>query len=91
MTAGVVFAEEDFGEGLAAGLPEIRPVLGPSISLALVGTFVTALVAGLGATLLFDLSLPEGLLLGSILASTDGAAIFAVLGVLTLLNVGQLF
>jgi potassium/hydrogen antiporter len=68
-----------FEGGLAAGLPEIRPVLGPSIALAVVGTLITALIAGLGAAWLFDFSVPEGMLLGSILASTDGAAIFAVL------------
>ena len=38
-----------------------------------------AAIAGVVAMLLFDLSLLEGLLLGSIIASTDGAAIFALL------------
>jgi len=68
-----------FEGGLTAGWPEIRPVLGPSVALALVGTVVTALAAGLAAAWLFDLTSLEGLLLGSILASTDGAAVFAVL------------
>jgi potassium/hydrogen antiporter len=68
-----------FEGGLAAGLSEIRPVLGPAISLAIVGTVVTAVVAGLAAGWLLDLSTSEGLLLGSILAATDGAAIFALL------------
>lgn len=68
-----------FEGGLSAGYAEIRPVLGPAISLAVIGTMATAAIAGLAATLLFDLSTVEGLLLGSILASTDGAAIFAVL------------
>jgi cell volume regulation protein A len=68
-----------FEGGLAAGWSEIRPVLGPAVSLAVVGTAATALLAGLAATWLFGLSLLEGLLLGSILASTDGAAVFAVL------------
>src|SRR4051794_16579048 len=68
-----------FEGGLAAGLPEIRPVLGPSLSLAVFGTLITALLAGLVAAWLFGLSLPQGMLLGSILASTDGAAVFAVL------------
>ena len=36
-------------------------------------------MAGLAAAWLFDLTTLEGLLLGSILASTDGAAVFAVL------------
>jgi cell volume regulation protein A len=68
-----------FEGGLTAGFQEIRPVLLPSIGLAIVGTLVTAIIAGLAAAWLFDLSLLEGLLLGSILASTDGAAVFAVL------------
>jgi potassium/hydrogen antiporter len=68
-----------FEGGLAAGFEEIRPVLRPALGLALVGTFVTAGVTGLAAIWLFDLSTLEGLLLGSIIASTDGAAIFALL------------
>jgi cell volume regulation protein A len=68
-----------FEGGLAAGFPEIRPVLRPALALALLGTTLTAILAGLAASWLLDLSLLEGLLLGSILAATDGAAIFAIL------------
>jgi potassium/hydrogen antiporter len=68
-----------FEGGLVAGFEEIRPVLRPAIALALVGTFATAALTGLAAIWLFDLSTLEGLLLGSIIASTDGAAIFALL------------
>src|SRR3954451_16061975 len=68
-----------FEGGLAAGLTEIRPVLGPAISLAVLGTLITAILAGLAAAWLFDFSTLEGLLVGSIVASTDGAAIFALL------------
>src|ERR671938_1012598 len=68
-----------FEGGLAAGWDEIRPALGPSLSLASVGTVLTALVVGLAAGGLLDLSTREGLLLGSIVASTDGAAVFSVL------------
>src|SRR4051812_4326183 len=68
-----------FEGGLAAGIGEIRPVLGPALSLAIVGTLLTAVLAGFAATWLFDLSTLEGLLVGSIVASTDGAAIFALL------------
>src|SRR5919108_430752 len=38
-----------FEGGLSAGFGEIRPVLGPAVSLAFVGTLVTALIAGLVA------------------------------------------
>jgi cell volume regulation protein A len=68
-----------FEGGLAAGWDDIRPVLRPALSLAIVGTIVTAAIGGVAAMVLLDLSLTEGLLLGSIIASTDGAAIFAVL------------
>jgi cell volume regulation protein A len=68
-----------FEGGLTSGLLEVRPVLPTAISLAVVGTIGTAVITGLAAGWLFDLSTLEGLLLGSILASTDGAATFAVL------------
>jgi potassium/hydrogen antiporter len=68
-----------FEGGLAAGWHELRPVLRPALLLAVVGTVVTAAIVGLSASSLFDFSLLEGLLLGAILAATDGAAVFALL------------
>ncbi|HEX7300110.1 MAG TPA: potassium/proton antiporter [Solirubrobacteraceae bacterium] len=68
-----------FEGGLNAGFDEIRPVLKPVISLAFLGTLITAAICGLAATWLFDFTLLEGLLLGAIVSSTDGAAIFAML------------
>jgi potassium/hydrogen antiporter len=68
-----------FEGGLTAGIGEIRPVLRPALGLALVGTFVTAGITAVAAIWLFDLSTLEGLLLGSIISSTDGAAIFSLL------------
>jgi cell volume regulation protein A len=68
-----------FEGGLASSFHEIRPVLRPSISLAFAGTLLTAVIAGLTASWLFDFSMLEGLLVGSILAGTDGAAIFSML------------
>ena len=68
-----------FEGGLTSGWREIRPVLGTAASLATVGTALTALIAGYGAKLIFGLSLLEGMLLGSAIAATDSAAIFAVL------------
>jgi cell volume regulation protein A len=73
-----------FEGGLASGWSHIRPVLRPAISLAFVGTILTALLTGFVASWLFDLSLLEGLLLGSIIAATDAAAIFSVLRTSTL-------
>jgi potassium/hydrogen antiporter len=68
-----------FEGGLTSGLLEIRPVLAPALTLAIVGTIVTAVVTGLAAAVLFDFSNLDGMLLGSVLAATDGAAIFALL------------
>jgi cell volume regulation protein A len=68
-----------FEGGLTSGVIEIRPVLPAAVSLATVGTVVTAAIAGFAATLLFDFTLLEGLLVGAILSATDGAAIFALL------------
>nr|MBA3746340.1 potassium/proton antiporter [Solirubrobacterales bacterium] len=68
-----------FEGGLAAGFGEIRPVLAASLSLATLGTLLTAIVTGLAATWLLDISLLHGLLVGAIVSATDGAAIFALL------------
>ena len=68
-----------FEGGLTAGWREIRPVLPTAGSLAVVGTIVTALIAGFAATALFDLTTLEGMIVGSAVAATDSAAIFAVL------------
>ena len=68
-----------FEGGLTAGWSEIRPVLGTAASLATIGTVVTAVIAGLAAKLIFDLSTLEGMLVGAAIAATDSAAIFAVL------------
>jgi cell volume regulation protein A len=68
-----------FEGGLSAGFHEIRPVLRPSLLLAILGTLGTAVICGFAAAWLFDLSTLEGMLLGAIISSTDGAAIFALL------------
>jgi len=68
-----------FEGGLSAGWGEIRPVLRSGLRLAVGGTILTALIAGLAAAWLFNFSLLEGLLLGAILAATDGAAVFALM------------
>jgi len=65
--------------GIDTGFEKIRPVLRSAVLLAVLGTMVTALVAGFAAAWLFDLSTEEGLLLGAILSATDGAAVFALM------------
>lgn len=68
-----------FEGGLAAGWSEIRPVVRTAISLATVGTVLTAVIAGVAAIWIFDVGTLEGLIIGSAVAATDSAAIFAVL------------
>ncbi|MEN3311929.1 MAG: potassium/hydrogen antiporter [Actinomycetota bacterium] len=68
-----------FDGGLTSGFARIRPVIGPAVRLAVGGTAITALVTGLAAAALFGLPVLEGLLLGSILASTDTAAVFGLI------------
>lgn len=68
-----------FGGGLDTRWDDVRPVLRQGIALATLGVAVTALTVGLFATVLFDLSLTAGILLGAIISSTDAAAVFSVL------------
>jgi cell volume regulation protein A len=79
-TVGVVaLALILFEGGLTAGYEEIRPVLRPALGLAIVGTVGTCVICGFAAAVLFDLTTLEGMLVGAIISSTDGAAIFALL------------
>jgi len=68
-----------FEGGLSSGFDEIRPVLKTSIALATLGTLATAGLTAVAAGLLLDLEPLPALLLGSTVAATDAAAVFAVL------------
>src|ERR1700754_5176449 len=69
-----------FEGGLSSGWAEIKPVIGVSVALATVGTLITAgLTAAATLPLLSELSTLEALMLGSTVAATDAAAVFAVL------------
>jgi len=67
-----------FEGGLSVSFAEVRPVLGASVALAIPATLITAAISGVAATGLFGFSLLEGMLLGSIVSATDGAAIFGL-------------
>lgn len=56
-----------------------KPVAIPSILLSTVGVVITAGLTGLFCILVFNTSVLEGLLIGSIVASTDAASVFAIL------------
>jgi len=68
-----------FSGGLSTEWKQVRPTIKESLLLSTLGVVITALVVGLFVDMLFDLSLVEGLLLGSIVSSTDAAAVFSVL------------
>lgn len=68
-----------FSGGLDTSWSSTRPVLWRGITLSTVGVFMTAMLVGLFAHWLLDLSLLEGVLLGAIVSSTDAAAVFSIL------------
>ena len=68
-----------FDGGLQTRTAALKAVWKPSLLLATVGVVVTAATTGIAATWILDLPLPSGLLLGSIVASTDAAAVFSIL------------
>jgi cell volume regulation protein A len=68
-----------FDGGLRTSRETLRLALGPAVSLASVGVAITAFIVGAVAALLFDFSWPAALLIGSVVASTDAAAVFVLL------------
>ncbi len=68
-----------FDGGLGTSLASIRVAWKPSLVLATLGVSLTAIITGLAASWILQISLLEGLLLGSIVGSTDAAAVFAIL------------
>lgn len=68
-----------FDGGLRTPFTSIRLAWKPSLLLATIGVVITALVTGTAVSWILGISLLEGLLLGSIVGSTDAAAVFAIL------------
>jgi cell volume regulation protein A len=79
-TVGVVgLAAILYEGGLSTSWRRLRRVAVPAVLLATVGVVATAVLTGVAAYLLFDLSWLESVLLGAVVASTDAAAVFATL------------
>ena len=68
-----------FSGGLDTKMESIRPILWRGISLSTIGVLFTAITVGVFVHLITDFTLLEGLLLGSIVSSTDAAAVFSIL------------
>ena len=68
-----------FSGGLDTKWRAVSPMLFQGLLLSTVGVVLTAVIVGCFAVFLLDFTFPEGLLLGSIVSSTDAAAVFSVL------------
>lgn len=68
-----------FSGGLDTPWKSVKPLFLPGLAMSTVGVLVTALVVGWFSVAVLKFSLLEGLLLGSIVSSTDAAAVFSIL------------
>ncbi len=68
-----------FSGGLDTGWQTVKPVIWPGITLSTLGVILTAAGVGVFVWAVTDFTIFEGLLLGSIVSSTDSAAVFSIL------------
>jgi cell volume regulation protein A len=68
-----------FSGGLETKWDDIKPVFWQGVSLSTLGVIITAATMGFLVYLFTDFTMLEGLLLGSIISSTDAAAVFSIL------------
>jgi cell volume regulation protein A len=68
-----------FSGGLDTDWHLIRPIVWQGITLSTLGVIITAAAVGLFVWAITDFTIYEGLLLGSIVSSTDSAAVFSIL------------
>jgi cell volume regulation protein A len=68
-----------FSGGLDTKFESVRQVMWQGISLSVLGLLITAFTVGSLLHFLLGFSLLEGLLVGSIISSTDAAAVFSIL------------
>ncbi len=68
-----------FSGGLETNWPESKEILKPAFFLATIGVVLTAVIIGFFVMLIFKTTFLWGLLVGSIISSTDAAAVFSIL------------
>jgi cell volume regulation protein A len=68
-----------FSGGLDTNWVSVKPILREGIALSTIGVFLTAITLGSFVWFITDLSIYESMLLGSIVSSTDAAAVFSIL------------
>ena len=68
-----------FSGGFDTDWKAIKPVLWQGVALSSLGVLITAVTLGVFVWAITDFTLYEGLLLGSIVSSTDSAAVFSIL------------
>lgn len=68
-----------FSGGLDTNWPAVKPILREGVALSTLGVLLTALSLGTFVWLVTDFTIYESLLLGSIVSSTDAAAVFSIL------------
>ncbi len=68
-----------FSGGLDTNWKAVKPILREGIALSTIGVLLTAVSLGTFVWLITDFTIYESLLLGSIVSSTDAAAVFSIL------------
>jgi cell volume regulation protein A len=68
-----------FSGGFDTDWKTVKPILWQGVSLSTLGVFITAFAVGVFVWAVTDFTIYEGLLLGSIVSSTDSAAVFSIL------------
>ena len=79
MLGSIALAIILFDSGYGTSLQSFRQAAVPALTLATVGVLLTAVLFGVAARFLLGFTWLEGILLGSIVASTDAAAVFFLL------------
>ncbi|MDO5510732.1 MAG: potassium/proton antiporter [Weeksellaceae bacterium] len=68
-----------FSGGLDTNWRSVKPILREGVVLSTLGVFLTAMTLGMFVYWVTDFTIYESLLLGSIVSSTDAAAVFSIL------------